>query len=191
MNEKLALIMSYMQSGNLFAPIIFIMFHIIRQPLFIPVVVICIAGGLLFGPIYGTAYSLIGLTLSNVCFYLLIGKFPKTRDKLIGLKDKIFGNRKLNTSQIAILRLIPFIHYYLLSFCLLETNRGLKKYIYLSFLTNIPLAVLYTIFGHSITGFSSTVIIIILFIICISLYLVREKQNVVPWKKFFHDKDNV
>ncbi|AZV44659.1 TVP38/TMEM64 family protein [Peribacillus asahii] len=189
MDEKLAIVLSYIQSGSVFMPFVFIAFHVLRQLLFIPVIVVCISGGILFGPVLGTIYSIIGLTLSNLCFYFIIGKFPKTRDKLLLLKDKLFGNHKLNSSQIAILRLLPFIHYYLLSFCLMESNKGIKHYLYLSFLTNIPLAFVYTVFGHSIANFSSTSLIIMLVAITFLIYLVRERRNVVPWREFFRYKD--
>jgi uncharacterized membrane protein YdjX (TVP38/TMEM64 family) len=188
MDDKLAIILSYIQSGSVFTPFIFIAFHVLRQLLFIPVFAVCIAGGILFGPVFGTIYSIIGLTLSNICFYYIIGKFPKTKDKLLHLKDKLFGSHKLNSSQIAILRLLPFIHYYLLSLCLMESNKGIKNYLYQSFLTNIPLAFVYTVFGHSISNFSPTIIVIILLSFTVLLYLLRERQNVVPWREFFRCK---
>ena len=189
MDEKLNLVMSYVHSGSVFAPFIFIVFHLLRQFLFIPVIVVCISGGILFGAALGSIYSIIGLTLANMGFYFIIGKFPKTQEKLFRLKNKLFGNRKLNSRQIAVLRLIPFIHYYLLSLCLLETNKGLKNYFYLSLMTNIPVAVIYTIFGHYISEFSPTLIVIILFSLTVLLYLFRERQTVVPWKEFFHSQD--
>jgi uncharacterized membrane protein YdjX (TVP38/TMEM64 family) len=189
MDDKLMLVLSYIQAGSAFTPFIFIAFHILRQPLFIPVFVVCIAGGVLFGPVFGTIYSIIGLTLSNICFYYIIGKFPKTKEKLLHLKDKLFGNHRLNSPQIAILRLLPFIHYYLLSLCLMESNKGIKNYLYQSFLTNIPLAFIYTVFGHSIANFSPTIIVSILLSFTVLLYLLRERQNVVPWGEFFRYKD--
>lgn len=188
MDDKLMIVLSYFQTGSMFTPFIFIAFHIVRQILFIPVFVVCIAGGVLFGPVFGTIYSIIGLTLSNICFYYIIGKFPKTKEKLLHLKDRLFGSHKLNSSQIAILRLLPFIHYYLLSLCLMESNKGIKKYLYQSFLTNIPLAFIYTVFGHSIANFSPTMIIIILLSFTVLLFLFRERQNVVSWKEFFRCK---
>ena len=100
MDEKLAIVLSYIQSGSVFMPFMFIAFHVLRQLLFIPVIVVCISGGILFGPVLGTIYSIIGLTLSNLCFYFIIGKFPKTRDKLLLLKDKLFGNRGTVPSSI-------------------------------------------------------------------------------------------
>lgn len=189
MDDKLAIVLSYIQSSSAYMPFIFIAFHLLRQPLFIPVFVVCVAGGVLFGSILGTIYSIIGLTLSNLCFYFIIGKFPKTKDKLLRLKDKLFGHHKLNAPQISILRLLPFIHYYLLSLCLMESNKGMKDYLYKSFLTNIPLAFIYTIFGDSITHFSPAVIVFILVIFMVLLVGLRDRETVVSWKSFFRCKE--
>ena len=82
------------------------------------------AGGILFGSLLGTIYSLIGLLLSSACFYFLIGRFPKTHERISQLKRKWFGEyRNLTVAQTAVLRLIPFIHFHLLNFCLMEKNR--------------------------------------------------------------------
>ena len=70
----------------------------------------------------------------------------------------------------------------------MESNKGIKSYLYQSFLTNIPLAIIYTIFGHSIVNFSPTNIIILLLSFAVLLFLLRDRSNVVPWKEFFHSK---
>ena len=77
MDDKLMLVLGYIQTGGALTPFIFIAFHILRQPLFIPVFVVCIAGGILFGPVFGAIYSIIGLTLSNICLLLCYRKIPE------------------------------------------------------------------------------------------------------------------
>ena len=79
------------EAGGVLAPIVFIFFHIFRQFLFIPVSLVCMAGGILFGSVFGTIYSLFGLCLSSLFFYFVIGKLPKTHEKLSRLKRKWFG----------------------------------------------------------------------------------------------------
>src|SRR5699024_3459069 len=66
-------LMTYIELGGLFAPVLFISFHLIRPLFFLPVVFICISGGVLFGTVAGRIYSLICISLSSVaflCFYL-------------------------------------------------------------------------------------------------------------------------
>lgn len=186
MNEELAILLVIAETSVVLAPIAFILLHFLRQFLFIPVVVICVAGGVLFGTVAGTFYSIIGLFLSSFLFYILISRFPKTHRKLSLVKKKWFGEyRNLTVGQVAILRLIPFIHYHLLSFCLLERYKGFKDYMKMSFLTNLPLAFFYTIFGEFISRFTPTMIIVILFSLSILVYILREKVTVIKWHEFF------
>jgi uncharacterized membrane protein YdjX (TVP38/TMEM64 family) len=150
------------------------------------VAVICVAGGVLFGTVAGTFYSVIGLFLSSFLFYFLIKRMPKTHKKLSLIKKKWFGEyRNLTTSQVAILRLIPFIHYHLLSFCLLERYKSFKDYMKASFMTNFPLALFYTVFGEFISRFTPTMILVILFSLSILVYVLREKVTVIKWHEFF------
>lgn len=177
--------MATIGAGSVFAPFIFIIFHLLRQFFFIPVAVICISGGILFGPLAGTVYSIVGLSLSSFLFYGVINRFLKTRERLLKMKNKLFGKRNLNVPQITILRLIPFIHYHLLSLCLMENKQGFKGFAYYSFLSNIPLAFFYTVFGSYISEFSPSMALILLLSLTVLIYLLREKYTVITWKEFF------
>ncbi|MFT8323161.1 MAG: VTT domain-containing protein [Bacillus sp. (in: firmicutes)] len=186
MNEQLSILFVMIELGGIFAPIAFIFFHTLRQVLFIPPMIVCIAGGILFGVTLGTIYSIIGLTLNCVFFYLIIKKMPKMHHRLSLLKKRWFGEyRNLTVGQISVLRLIPFVHYHLLNFCLLERRRSLKEYIKYACITNIPLAFFYTIFGQFIKQFSPTMMLIILFSLGILVYVLREKMTIIKWKEFF------
>src|SRR5699024_3741310 len=76
-------LMTYVEIGGLFAPILFICFHLLRPFFFIPVVFICISGGILFGPIAGSIYSLAGITLSSIFFYILYRKLPNSFNRVL------------------------------------------------------------------------------------------------------------
>ncbi len=187
MEDGLSLLFILVEAGGLFAPIAFIFFHIFRQFLFIPVTLVCMTGGILFGSILGTFYSLIGLIICSLGFYFLIGKLPKTHEKLSTLKRKWFGEyRNLTVPQTAILRLIPFIHFHLLNFCLIEKNKSYQAYLKNSILTNLPLAFFYSVFGEFISGFTPEIIIIILFSLFLLTYLFREKMAIIKWADFFN-----
>ncbi len=188
MDEELALLLVMFQAGGVFTPIIFVLFHSLRQFLFIPVVIICIAGGILFGTVAGTIYSLIGLMISSILFFAVVSKFPRTQEKLSSIRKKWFGEyRNLTVSQISILRLVPFVHYQLLNFCLMERHRGFKEYSKAAFITNLPLAFFYTVFGQFISQFTPTMIVIILFSLSILVYILREKMTIIKWRDFFKE----
>ncbi|MDQ1001263.1 putative membrane protein YdjX (TVP38/TMEM64 family) [Neobacillus niacini] len=186
MNEDLSLLLIMVEAGGIFAPLAFVVFHLLRSFLFIPVSVVVIAGGVLFGTLWGTIYSVIGLMGVSVFFYVFIDRMPKTQERIIKLKNRWFGEyRNLTVGQIAILRLIPFVHYHLLSFCLKQRKPKFKEYMKVSLLTNIPISFFFTIFGEYISTFTPSLIIMILLGLTFLVYLLREKQNVIKWKEFF------
>jgi uncharacterized membrane protein YdjX (TVP38/TMEM64 family) len=189
MDERLVAAFALMEASGYLAPVLFILFHILRQFLFIPVALVCMAGGVLFGSIFGTLYSLIGLTLLSITFYFVIKSFTSFYEKLLRLKEKWFGrNATLTTGQIAILRLIPFVHYQLLNLCLLERKKKLKPFIRASVLSNIPLAFFYTVFGQYIKQFSPPILVMIFLALIVLFYLLREKVRVIEWREFFPGK---
>ncbi|MFE8696962.1 TVP38/TMEM64 family protein [Cytobacillus sp. FJAT-53684] len=186
MNDQLAMLFVMVETAGILAPIAFILFHILRQFLFIPVSLVCIAGGVLFGSFFGSVFSMIGLVLSSVFFYFLISKMPKTHDKLSRLKKRWFGEyRNLTVGQISVLKLIPFVHYHLLNFCLIERNKSFKDYLKNSWITNLPLAVFYTVFGEFISRFTPSMILIILFSLGVLVFILREKVTIIKWREFF------
>lgn len=172
--------------GGLFGPVLFISFHLFRPFLFIPVAIICISGGVLFGPLAGTVYSIVGITLSSILFYVIAGKVPKSFNRLMGLKQKIFGRQvQMTTSQVAVLRLVPFIHFHLLSICLIEITRGFKEYTKSAFLSNIPLAFVYTTIGNWVSDLSVIQIALFFVALIVVIYLLRKRENHIKWDDFF------
>ncbi|WP_068674599.1 TVP38/TMEM64 family protein [Oceanobacillus sp. Castelsardo] len=179
-------VMAFIEMGGLLSPLLFICFHLIRPLFFLPVVFVCVTGGILYGPIAGTIYSIIGITLSSVIFYGLANRMPKKLDRLIQLKQKLLGRfTALNTSQIALLRLVPFIHFHLLSICIMEISSGMKQYTKSSLLSNIPLAIVYTCLGGWIANLSPFHIFIFLIGLLPLIYLVRSKEIIIKWQDFF------
>ncbi|MED3571341.1 TVP38/TMEM64 family protein [Cytobacillus praedii] len=186
MDDQLTMLFVMVETAGILAPIAFILFHILRQFLFIPVPLVCLTGGILFGSFFGSVFSMIGLMLSSMIFYMLINKMPKTHKKLSKLKKRWFGEyRNLTVGQVAVLRLIPFIHYHLLNFCLIERNKSFQDYMKHSWITNLPLAIFYTVFGEFISRFTPSMILLILFSLAILVFILREKVTIIKWKEFF------
>ncbi|WP_306475350.1 TVP38/TMEM64 family protein [Fredinandcohnia onubensis] len=189
LDETMTLLFVFIESTGLLAPIIFIGMHLIRPFFFIPVPVICIVGGILFGSVFGTIYSILGLTMLSILFYFLYSQVPRLAKKINNLKQKWLGERvNFTIGQIAILRLIPFINFHLLSLCIKDVTRNFREYAKGSFYTNIPVALLYTVFGQFIREFSTTVILAILLALTLLFYLLREKQVIIKWHEFFKPK---
>ncbi len=180
-------LLAFIEKGGLFAPILFISFHLLRPLFFLPVIFICISGGILFGAIAGTLYSLIGITLSSVIFYFFVYRMPKSMQRFQKIKGKVIGKQTaLTTSQIALLRLIPFIHFHLLSLCLLEISSSWKDYTKSSLLSNIPLAFIYTFIGQWISNLTPLYVGLCLLILLPCIYMLRRKEIYIKWQEFFH-----
>ncbi|MDF0727480.1 VTT domain-containing protein [Cytobacillus sp. S13-E01] len=189
MDETLTMLFVFVGATGFLAPIVFICLHVLRPFFFIPVPVMCIVGGILFGSVFGTLYSLIGLTALSIVFYIMYKKMPTTFKKLILLKEKWLGNKvNFTIGQIAILRLIPFINFHLLSLCIIETTRNFREYVKGSIFTNVSVALFYTVFGQFIREFSTSIIIMILLALTLLFYLLREKQVIIKWDVFFKTK---
>lgn len=187
MDNGMSFLFVLVEVGGIWAPICFILFHVLRQFLFIPVTLVCMAGGVLFGSLFGTVFSFIGLMISSISFYFLIEKLPKTFNKLSALKRKWFGEYvNITVTQTAILRLIPFIHFHLLNFCLMEKNRRYNNYVKNSILSNLPLAFFYSVFGEFIRDFTPQITIIIICSLMLLAYLFREKISIIKWNEFFN-----
>lgn len=189
MDEKIALVFVFIESSGALAPLVFILFHVLRQFLFIPVAIVCMSGGILFGATLGTIYSTIGLTLSSMLFYFLFQKMPSTFHKILRMKEKWLGNKvHFTVGQIAILRLFPLIHFHLLSLCLIDMCKNPYTYLKASILTTFPMAFFYTVFGQFLREFSPTMMVVILLAMFLLFYLFREKQVIIKWRDFFHKR---
>lgn len=179
-------VLTAIQTTGFFAPLVFILFHLIRQFFLIPTAVICVAGGVLFGAELGSMYSVIGLTGASITFFLFSKVFPTLIQRFVKMKVKWLGTyTNLSVSQIIILRMIPFINFSLISLCILEKAKTFGRYAKLSFLTHIPSAICFTFLGASIQALSPAYIIAILFVLVFLVYFFREKQVMIKWNDFF------
>lgn len=179
-------IMAIVQTGGLFAPLLFISVHLLRPLFFLPVVFICVSGGIIFGVFYGTVFSIIGITLSSMIFYIVIQWMPKTSKRLMRMKKKLIGKHtELTATQISLLRLVPFIHFHLLSLCLIEITSDFSDYTRSSLLSSIPLALLYTSIGGWLSSLSPMHIIVSLSALLLLIYALRRKEIIIKWEDFF------
>ncbi|MCP3764334.1 VTT domain-containing protein [Domibacillus sp. A3M-37] len=164
------------QQAGWFGPVFFIVLHIVRPFLLLPVVVVCIAGGYLFGFVQGTIYSIIGLSLMGAVFYKLVHWFPSVRDRMLRIKRKVAGERKMTVGQVMILRVMPFVHFHLLSVYLIDMTKSFREYMQFSVLGVITPALLYTAFGEVIQKmpwYASMMFLTVLLI----LYALIERRN--------------
>ncbi|ADU31437.1 TVP38/TMEM64 family protein [Evansella cellulosilytica] len=180
-----------MEEAGFLAPILFVLIHLIRPFLFIPVIVVCIAGGILFGFVHGTIYNIIGLSLMSLIFYKLVDIFPSFRRKITNLKKKLFKDRVITLGQVMILRMMPFMHFHLLSLYLMEMTKSFNEYMRYSIGGVILPSIIYTAFGQSVTEMP-IYISAFFFLLLIGLYVYLGKYNTTTykWNHFFHVKSS-
>jgi uncharacterized membrane protein YdjX (TVP38/TMEM64 family) len=172
------------QSGWL-APMFFVLLHVFRQVFFIPVLLICLLGGYLFGTFYGSLYSIIGLTSVSMVFYVLIHILPSMKEKLTKLKQRFLKSRQINVPQLMIMRLMPFVHFHLVSLYLMESTKDFKTYTKYSFLVSIPPAIVYTAFGDMIHELPLAGTIVFASFLAILFLFFRKKRTNISWNDFF------
>ncbi len=179
-------VVNAIETTGFFAPIVFILFHLIRQFLLIPVAVVCVVGGILFGGVFGTIYSIVGLTGSSILFYFLPKLFPSFYQKLVKMKEKYIGMyTTFSIGQIIVLRLIPFMNFSLICLCILEKTKSFRRYVKISFLTHIPSCICFTFLGVSLQSLSPVILGGIVIILFVLVYLLREKKAFIKWEEFF------
>lgn len=163
------------ESHLVIASFVFVFIHVVRSVFFIPVILILMTGGVIFGFVHGTILSIIGLMLSSLSFYLLATKMPQSTKRLIRMKQKVFGEDKyIPTQQMMLLRLVPFIHYHLLNFLIYEQTNDLREYNRLSLYTILPMAAIYTMIGLSVAQFSPKIMTILVVSILAFSYLMQK-----------------
>lgn len=179
----------YIEQSGILAPILFVLLHLIRPLLFLPVIFVCMVGGYLFGVVYGSIFSVIGLTLMCIIFYFVAQKFPNLLSRFAKMNDKMLKKGPLTMNQIMILRMVPFAHFHLLSLYVMQQTKSFKDYVKYSFLGIILPSIIFTSFGQMIIDlplFYSVVLLVFLSVIFFGFRRKNsEKQTNIQWKKFF------
>ncbi|MFS0787448.1 VTT domain-containing protein [Shouchella sp. 1P09AA] len=177
LNDTLA----YIEAAGWYAPMLFIILHIIRPILFLPVLLVTLAGGYVFGMFYGMIFSYVGLMGVSLTFYWLIERFPSIYEKLKGIKEKLFGSRgNVNIWQLLLLRIMPFVHFHALSFYVMEESKNYRDYVKTSAIINISPAVVYTAFGGLIHQLPLPGVVAFALFLLLFMFILRPKKHGDP-----------
>lgn len=171
---------AFIENAGWMAPFFFIILHLIRPLLFLPVIAVCVLGGVAFGFIEGAVLSYIGLLLMSAVTYLLLNHLPKFHKKVTKLKEKVFGHRTLSVGQVMLLRIMPFIHFHLLCFYLMDMTKTFREYMYYSAIGLTLPAIVYTAFGQSIAAFPWYMTLAFLFVLIALFAAIDHYHKVHP-----------
>jgi len=136
-------------------PIVFMFIYIIGTIFFLPGSVLTLAGGALFGPVWGTFYNLTGATIGAIISFIVaryLGHAAiekavenKTEGRLKALKDGVDDE---GWKFVAFVRLVPFFPFNLLNYAMGLTNIKLHHYSLATYVFMLPGAIAYTYLGY-------------------------------------------
>jgi uncharacterized membrane protein YdjX (TVP38/TMEM64 family) len=172
-------------SYGFWGPGIYLLIWSLAPPLFLPGLPITLAGGVLFGPLWGVVYTAFGATAGASLAFLVArylardwvaAKLAGTR--LMTLDDKVARH---GWKIVAITRLIPIFPYFLLNYAFGLTRVSLGAYVLATFICMIPWTVAYVYFSANILDLlqgkiSRGVVIGIILVVIVSLIPVIYKK---------------
>lgn len=143
---------------------------------FIPGEIVQIAGGYIYGTLWGSILSLLGITTGSIIVYLISNFYGKPLiDKIISNKELKFFERVLNLGRINfivfLLYLIPGIPKDVLAYICGVSNITFKNFIFYSTLGRIPGVFVSAYFGANINS-GNDVILIGIGILAVVLFLI-------------------
>jgi len=156
-------------------------------PLFLPGLPITLAGGVLFGPVWGVVYTAFGATLGAGLVFLVArylardwvaGKLSGTR--LMSLDDKVARH---GWKIVAFTRLVPVFSFSLLNYAFGLTRISFWPYLAATFVCMLPSTIAYVYFSSNILdllqgNLSSGLIVGVILVVAVSLIPVIYK-----WRK--------
>jgi len=141
-----------LQRLGAFAPLLFVLLYALGTVLFLPGIALTLAGGILFGPVWGTLYNLTGATLGATLAFLLArhlaGDWVRRRSGP-RLRRLIEGVEAEGWRFVAFTRLVPLFPFNLLNYALGLTRIPLGQYVLASALCMFPGAIAYTWLGYA------------------------------------------
>ncbi|MDO8840206.1 MAG: VTT domain-containing protein [Parvibaculum sp.] len=137
---------------GLLAPLVYLALYTVGTVAFLPGALFALAGGALFGPVWGALLNLAGATIGATLAFLvaryLAGKWVARRTGG-RLKRLIEGVEAEGWRFVAFVRLVPLFPFNLTNYALGLTRIGLLSYVATSFIAMAPGAIAYTWLGHA------------------------------------------
>jgi uncharacterized membrane protein YdjX (TVP38/TMEM64 family)/rhodanese-related sulfurtransferase len=147
-----ALLDAWLEGLGVLAPLAYVALYAIGTVLFAPGSLFALAGGAMFGPVWGTLLNLTGATIgAGIAFLIaryLAGDWvaQKTGGRL---KRLIQGVEAEGWRFVAFVRLVPLFPFNLTNYALGLTRIQFLSYVGTSFVTMAPGALAYTWLGHA------------------------------------------
>ena len=142
---------SWVVSLGAWGPLGFMLVYVLATVLFIPGSALTLTGGALFGPGWGTLYSLTGATIGATIAFLIARYVAAdwVEQRAAGGARRIKqGVEEEGWRFVVFVRLVPLFPFNLLNYALGLTRIPLAQYVIASWLAMFPGALAYTWLGH-------------------------------------------
>ncbi|WP_035186515.1 TVP38/TMEM64 family protein [Alteribacter aurantiacus] len=168
-----------------FAPVVYIIAYTFRPLILFPASVLSITGGLAFGPLFGTLYTLIGASGSAAVAFLVARKLGKN---IAGKEWKGKGEviqtqlEKRGFFYVLVLRLIPLFNFDLISYAAGVSKVRFSPFLFATIIGMTPGIFAFTFLGSSfVDGGASTWILAIglFFIVMLVPLFFKEKVRLL------------
>ena len=149
-HAKLAMMIQWVQGLGWLAPILFILLFSLSTLLFLPAVPFVLAGGAIFGPVWGAVFNILSATLGAVGAFLISRHLgtdwlsPKKSAALQRLSNRIEHH---GWKSVAVMRLTP-TPFSLVNYGFGLTQINVRLYALTTFLFLIPYKIIATYFGY-------------------------------------------
>lgn len=137
---------------GVWAPIAYVCLYAAGTVVFLPGSLFALAGGALFGPVWGAAFNLVGATIGASLAFLVaryVGGDWIARKAGGRLKRLIEGVEAEGWRFVAFVRLVPLVPFNLTNYALGLTRIRFLSYVMTSLICMAPGAIAYTWLGHA------------------------------------------
>lgn len=147
-----AALRAWVEGAGAAGPVVFIVIYAAATVLFLPGAVITLAGGALFGPVWGTLWNLSGATLGALLAFLIARHIgagwvaQRAGPRLRSLNEGVSAE---GWRFVAFVRLVPLFPFNLLNYALGLTRIPMAQYGLASAVFMLPGALTYTWLGHA------------------------------------------
>ena len=147
-----AALQAWVEGAGAAGPLLFMAVYALATVLFLPGSVLTLAGGALFGPVWGTLWNLTGATVGDSFSFLIaryLGADWVARKAGGRAKQLIDGVEQEGWRFVAFVRLVPLFPFNLLNYALGLTRIPFPAYVIASWLFMLPGAFAYTWLGFA------------------------------------------
>lgn len=145
-------IQSFIDNQGVLAPIIFILVYTIGPVFFMPITPLSAAGGVLFGPLWGTIYSIIGAT-SGACATFIVSRYllkdfidKKSPERIMFVQNRI---EKDGWKFVMLARITPIFPFNFQNYLFGVTKINFITFLWASTISLIPGAFVYVYIGSA------------------------------------------